>query len=72
MEYIVVYESSLEKFYIEHCRINVKITAGFQKFPLLAQYKMLGSITLAQAVMFILSMCGHLILIYKIYEYRQS
>ena len=33
LEYIVVYEKSSDEFDIDHCRIKVKVTVGFQVFP---------------------------------------
>ena len=30
-EYFVVYENSLDKFYIGHCRIKAKVIVGLQK-----------------------------------------
>ena len=44
LEYIVVYENSSYEFDIELRRINVKVTAGVQKFPHLPQYKLSGPI----------------------------
>ena len=38
-EYIVVCENSLDEFDIEHCQIKVKVTAGFEFFLHLPQYK---------------------------------
>ena len=69
LEYILVYENSLDKFDIEHCQIKVKVTVGLQSFFHLPQYKY--NTTLAQAKI-LLSMYVHLILIYKIYEYRHA
>ena len=43
LEYIVVYEKSSDEFDIEHCRIKVKVTVGFQVFP---NYQLSGSTTL--------------------------
>ena len=72
LEYVVVYEKSSEEFGIEHCRIKVKVTVGVYKFPHLPQYKLSGPITLEQDRKLILSMHVHLILKYKIYEYRHT
>ena len=74
LEYIVVYENSSDKFDIEHCRIKVKVTVGFQKFSSLTTIQTLRSCnsTLAQARKLILSVYVHLILLYKIFEYRHA
>ena len=66
LEYILVYENSLDKFDIEHCQIKVKVNVGLFHLP---HYKY--NTTLAQAKI-LLSMYVHLILIYKIYEYRHA
>ena len=70
--YIVIYENSSDKFDIEHCRIKVNVTVGVQMFLHLPQFNLSRcyNSTLAQARKLILSMYVHLILIYKIYEYR--
>ena len=57
LEYIVVYEKSSDEFNIEHSRIKVKVTVGFQVFP---NYQLSGPTT---------QLWYYLILIYKIYEY---
>ena len=44
LEYIVVYENSLDKFEIEHHWIKVNVTVGLQNFPHLPQYKLSGPI----------------------------
>ena len=51
-------------FDIEHCRIKVKVTVGFQVFP---NYQLSGPTT--QVWYKLGSMYVYLILIYKIYEY---
>ena len=70
LEYIVVYENSSDKFDIELCRINFKVTVGILIFPHLPQYKLSGPIVqlFLQARNLILSIYVHLILIYKINE----
>ena len=67
LEYIVVYENSLDEFDIEHHRINVKVTAGLQKFfPFTTiQTVRYYNSTLVQGRKLILSMYVHLILTYK-------
>ena len=45
LEYIVVYENSLDEFDIEHQRIKVKFTVSLLNFPNLPQYKLSGPIT---------------------------
>ena len=63
LEYIVVYENSLDEFDIELCRIKVKVTAGVQKFPPFTTIQTVRSYssTLVQARNLILSMYVHLI-----------
>ena len=70
LEYIVVYENSPDEFDIGLRRIKVKVTVGVQKFSPLTTIQTVRSYisTLVQARNLILSMCVHLILIYKIYE----
>ena len=63
LEYIVIYEKSSDEFDIEHCRIKVKVTVGFQVFP---NYQLSGPTT--QLWYKLASMYVYLIL-YKIYEY---
>ena len=74
LEYIVVYENSSKEFDIEHCRIKVKVTVGIQKFSPFTtiQTDRSYNLTLAQDRKLILSVYVHLILIYKIYEYRHT
>ena len=74
LEYIVVYENSSDEFDIEHHRINVKVTVGLQKlFPFTTiQTVRYYNSTLVQGRKLILSMYVHLIVIYKIYEYRYA
>ena len=74
LEYIVVYENSSEKFDIVHHRIKVKVTVGLQKFSPFTTILTVRSYnsTLVQARKLILSMYVHLIVLYKIYEYRQA
>ena len=69
-EYIVVYENSSDEFDIEFYRIKVKVTVGVQKFSPFTTIQTVRSYssTLVQARNLILSICLHLILIYKIYE----
>ena len=76
LEYIVVYENSLNKFEIEHCWIKVKVTGGWIKAKVTGGLETFSPFTtkqtvrsFAQARKFILSMYVHLILIlvYKIY-----
>ena len=71
LEYIVVYENSSDEFDIEHCRIKVKVTVGVQKFTTIQTVRSYNS-TLVQDRKLILSVYGHLILIYNIYEYRHT
>ena len=74
LEYNLVYENSSDEFNIEHCRIKVKVTVSFQKFSLFATIQTVRSYnsTLVQDSKLILSVYVHLILIYKIYEYRHT
>ena len=69
LEYIVVYENSLDEFDIELRRIKVKVTVGVQTFSPFTTIQNVRSYnsTLVQARNLILSMYVHLILIYKIY-----
>ena len=53
-----------DKFDIEHCRIKVKVTIGFQVFP---NFPLSAPTT--QLWYKLGSMYVYLILIYKIYEY---
>ena len=71
LEYIVVYENSSDEFDIEHCRIKVKVTVGVQMFTTIQTVRSYNS-TLVQDRKLILSVYGHLILIYNIYEYRHT
>ena len=73
-EYIVVYENSSDEFDIELHRIKVKVTVGVQKFSPFTTIQTVRSYssTLVQARNFILSIYLHLILIYKIYEFRHA
>ena len=73
-EYIVVYENSSDDFDIEHHRIKVKVTVGLEKFSLFTTIETVRSYnsTFIQARKLILSMYVHLIVIYKIYEYRHA
>ena len=74
LEYIVVYENSSDEFVIEHHRIKVKVTVTLQKFPPFTTIQTFRSnnSTLVKARKLILSMYVHLIVIYKIYEYRHD
>ena len=69
LEYIVVYENSLDEFGIELRRIKVKVTVRVQKFSPFTTIQTVRSYSssLVQARNLILSMYLHLILIYKIY-----
>ena len=69
VEYVIVYENSSDEFDIELRRIKVKVTVGVQKFFPFTTTQTVRSYrsTLVQARNPILSMCLHLILIYKIY-----
>ena len=73
-EYIVVYENSSEEFDIELHRIKVKVTVGLQKFSPFTTVQTVRSYnsTLVQARKLILSMCVHLIPLYKIYKYLHA
>ena len=74
LEYIVVYENISDKFDIEHCRTKVKVTARLRNFSPCTTIQTVRShnSTLVHAGKLILSMYVHLILIYKIYEYRHA
>ena len=74
LKYIVVYENSSDEFDIEHHRIKVKVTVGFQKFSPFTKIQTSRSYnsTLVQARKLILSNYVHLIAIYKIYEYHHA
>ena len=74
LEFIVVYENSSDKFDIEHHRIKVKVTVGLQKLSPFTTIQTVRSFnsTLVQARKPILSMYVHLIVIYKIHEYRHA
>ena len=71
---IHLYENSSDKFDCGHYRIKVKVTAGIQAvFPFTAMQTVRSyNLTLVQARKLILSIYVHLILIYKIYEYRHA
>ena len=74
LEYIVVYDNSSDEFDIENHRIKVKVTVGLQKFSPFTTIQTVRSYnsTLVQARKLILSMYVHLIVTYKIYEYRHA
>ena len=74
LECIVLYENSSDEFDIEHHRIKVKDTVGLQKFSLFTTIQTVRSYNspFLQARKLILSMSVHLIVIYKIYEYRHA
>ena len=74
LEYVVVYENSSDEFDIEHCQIKVKVTVGVQNFSPFTTIQTVRSYnsTLVQDRKLILSVYVHLILIYKIYEYRHT
>ena len=69
LEYIVVYENSLDEFDIEHHRIKVKVTVGFKNFSSFTTIQTVRTYnsTLVQARKLILSMQVHLNVIYKSY-----
>ena len=68
LEYILVYEISLEKFDIEHCGIKVKVTVSLQMLSPFTTIHTIRSYnsTLVQARKLILSVYVQLIIIYKI------
>ena len=74
LEHIVVYEISSDEFDIEHCWIKVKVTVHVQKFSPLTTIQTVRfyNSTLVQDRKLILSVYVHLILIYKVYEYRHT
>ena len=74
LENIVVYENSSHEFDIEHHWIKVKVTVGLQKFSPFTTIQTVNSYnsSLVQARKLILSIYVHLIVIYKIYEYRHA
>ena len=71
---MVVYENRSEEFDIEHHRIKVKVTVGLQKFSPFTTIQTVRSSnsTLVQARKLILSKYVHMIVIYKMYEYRHA
>ena len=74
LDNIVVYENSLDEFDIEHCRIKVKVTINeknFSPFTTIQTVRSYNS-TLVQDRKHISSVYVHLILKYKIYEYRHT
>ena len=74
LEYIVVYENSLDEFDIELRQTKVKVTVGvqmFSPFPTIQTVRSCGS-TLVQVRNLILSMYVHPILIYKSYDCRHA
>ena len=74
LEYIVLYENISDKFDIGHCQTKIKVTArlrNFSPFTTIQNVKSHNS-TLVPAGRLILSMYVHLILIYKINEYRHA
>ena len=74
LEYIVVYKNSSDEFDIEHCQIKAKVTIDLQKFSPFTTIQTIRSYnsTLVQDRKLVLSMYVHLMLIYKIYEYRHT
>ena len=74
LEYIVVYENSSDEFDIEHCWIKVKVTIGVQKFSPFTTIQTVRSYNsaLVQDRKLILSLYVYRILIYKIYEFRNT
>ena len=73
-EYMVVHENSWDESDIEHHRMKVKVTVGLQKFSPFTAIQTIRSYnsTLVQARKLILSKYVHMIVIYKIYEYRHA
>ena len=74
LEHIVVFENISDKFDIAHWQTKVKVTARLRNFSPFTAIQTLRShnSTLVEARKLILSMYVHLILIYKIYEYRHA
>ena len=74
LDNIVVYENSSDEFDIEHCRIKVKVTINKKNFSPFTtiQTVMSYNSTLVQDRKHISSVYVHLILKYKIYEYRHT
>ena len=74
LEYIVVYENSSDEFNIGNCRTKAKVTARLRNFSPFTATQTIKShnSTLVQARNLVLSMYDHMILIYKIYEYRHA
>ena len=74
LEYIVLYKNISDKFDIGHCLTKVKVTARLRIFSPVTtiQTVRFHNSTLVQAGRLILSMYVHLIVIYKIYEYRHA
>ena len=74
MKHIVVYENISNKFDIGDCGTTVKVTARLQNLSPFTTIQTVRShnSTLVQARKLILSMYVHLILIYKLYEYRHA
>ena len=74
LEYIVVYENSSDEFDIALHQIKVKVTVGVQNISPFTTIQTVRScsLSLVQARNLILSMYVHLILIYKIYEFRHA
>ena len=68
------YEKIAQRFDIELHRIKVKVTVGLQKFSPFTTIQTVRSYnsTLVQARKLILSNYVHLILAYKLYEYRHA
>ena len=69
--FLVVYENILDKLDIEHSQTKVKVTVRLQIFFTFTPIQTARSqnSTLVQAF---LSMYDHLILTYKMYEYRNA
>ena len=74
LEYIEVYEDSSEEFDVELRHIKGKVTVDLQMFSSFTTIQTVKSYnsTLVQARKLTLSVYVHLILIYKIYEYRHA
>ena len=70
----VVYKNISDKFDIGHCWTKVKVTVPLRNFSPFTAIQTVRShdSTLVEARKLILSMYVHLILKYKIYEYRHA
>ena len=70
----VVYKNISDKFDVGHCRTKVRVTVPLRNFSLFTAIQTVRShnSTLVEARKLILSKYVHLILTYKIYEYRHA